>query len=90
VPSVRSAYLDIETTGLSPYDSELTVVGLCVEQERRHRVVQFVGDDIAEQALWNVLDGIGRIYTYMVGVSTCRSSRPGSGLTSPPQFIITT
>jgi len=58
------AYLDIETTGLSPYDSELTVIGICVEQGRRHRVVQLVGDEITEKALWSVLDGIGRIYTY--------------------------
>ena len=64
MPLPRCAYLDIETTGLSPYDSELTVVGICVEQDKRHRVVQLVGDEITEQALWNVLDGIKRIYTY--------------------------
>ena len=64
MPALRCAYLDIETTGLSPRYSELTVIGICIEHDRRHRVVQLVGDEITENALRRVLDGIGRIYTY--------------------------
>jgi uncharacterized protein YprB with RNaseH-like and TPR domain len=64
MPLPCCAYLDIETTGLSPHDSELTVIGICVERGRRHQVVQLVGDGITDEALWNALEGVGRIYTY--------------------------
>lgn len=64
MPLSCCAYLDIETTGLSPYNSELTVIGICVERGRRHQVVQLVGDGITDEALWNTLEGVGRIYTY--------------------------
>ena len=61
---MRSAYLDIETTGLSPRDCELTVVGICVEQGRRHRVVQLVGQEITRAALTDALADVKRIFTY--------------------------
>ncbi|MDM8000142.1 MAG: ribonuclease H-like domain-containing protein [Dehalococcoidia bacterium] len=58
------AYLDIETTGLSPDYDEITVVGVYLAEESRPRLVQLVGGDITDAALAGVLNGVGTIYTY--------------------------
>ncbi len=58
------AYLDIETTGLSPWESYITVIGihLCSgEQTESH---QIVGMDITRREVLNTLDGADIIYTY--------------------------
>ncbi len=59
-----SAYLDIETTGLSPYNSSITVIGICLEKNGGNRVIQIVGDDITADAIEASLEGAGKIYTY--------------------------
>ncbi len=58
------AYLDIETTGLSRYDCQLTVIGIGLEQGGHIRLVQLIEDDLYERLLLKVLEGADVIYTY--------------------------
>lgn len=58
------AYLDIETTGLSRYYSDLTVVGIALEKNRKCKVVQLIENDIYEDKLLKVLKGVDEIYSY--------------------------
>jgi uncharacterized protein YprB with RNaseH-like and TPR domain len=58
------AYLDIETTGLSRYYADLTVIGIAIEKLRKTKVVQLFENDLCEQRLLTILDGIDEIYTY--------------------------
>ena len=58
------AYLDIETTGFSRYDCELTVIGIALERARKCRVVQFIEKDLSKKSLLNALKGIDEIYSY--------------------------
>ena len=48
---MKRAYLDIETTGLSRDNCDLTVVGIAIEQGRELQVLQFVGDQITPEDL---------------------------------------
>jgi len=45
------AYLDIETTGLSPKYCEITVVGIHLVNQYETRLIQLVGEDITAVAL---------------------------------------
>jgi uncharacterized protein YprB with RNaseH-like and TPR domain len=47
----RRAYLDIETTGLSRYECELTVIGVGLERGCIIQVVQLIEDDMNERRL---------------------------------------
>jgi uncharacterized protein len=58
------AYLDIETTGLSPEYSKITVIGIHLVEEENERFVQLVGDDITAESLLKALEGVGTIHTY--------------------------
>jgi uncharacterized protein YprB with RNaseH-like and TPR domain len=58
-----SAYLDIETTGLSSYASELTVIGIHVENGRDD-VVQLIGDEISRSGIIGAIRNVGTLYTY--------------------------
>jgi len=58
------AYLDIETTGLSCYDCELTVIGIGLEKGRKIEVVQLFEDDLYEGKLLKSLESTNEIYTY--------------------------
>ncbi len=58
------AYLDIETTGLSRYKCDLTVIGIAVENGRKCQVIQLIEDDLYEEKLLKILKGIDEIYTY--------------------------
>jgi uncharacterized protein len=58
------AYLDIETTGLSPGYSEITVVGIYLTRYSEERVVQLVGDKITAYSILDALDGVTSLYTY--------------------------
>jgi uncharacterized protein YprB with RNaseH-like and TPR domain len=58
------AYLDIETTGLSPCDSKITVIGIHLVEDQQERFVQLIGDDITSENLVGVLNGVKIIYTY--------------------------
>jgi uncharacterized protein YprB with RNaseH-like and TPR domain len=58
------AYLDIETTGLSPELDEITVIGinLCCGDDTRF--IQLVGKDVTKDNVLEALAGVSRIYTY--------------------------
>jgi hypothetical protein len=63
MPSTE-AYLDIETTGLSPAGCEITVIGihLCCGDETEF--VQLVGGDVTAGSILEALSGVDTLYTY--------------------------
>ena len=58
------AYLDIETTGLSPDGCQITVIGIHLVNGDSQSFVQLVGDDITADRLLESLDGVTMIHTY--------------------------
>ncbi len=58
------AYLDIETTSLSPFTGELTVIGLFLEDSSDNGVIQLVGDKISSSRLIERIENIEMLYTY--------------------------
>jgi len=58
------AYLDIETTGLSPWHDEITVVGIHICGGDSARFVQLIGGDITAERILAALEGVGIIHTY--------------------------
>ncbi len=58
------AYVDIETTGLSPGGSDITVIGFYICSGMETRSVQLVGADITRIDVLNTLEGVDTIYTY--------------------------
>ena len=61
---MKDAYLDIETTGLSPNYNQLTVVGISVDDGDSQRMVQLVGEDITGAGVLEPLEGVETLYTY--------------------------
>jgi uncharacterized protein len=61
---ITEAYIDIETTGLSPDRSEITVVGIYLCRGEENKFIQFVGRDICADAIMEALEGVDVIYTY--------------------------
>lgn len=60
-----SAYLDIETTGLSPAAAELTVIGVCVESPGGScEVIQLWGPDISPGRIAGMMEKVSTVYTY--------------------------
>jgi hypothetical protein len=60
----RRAYIDIETTGFSPFKDELTVVGICLERGRKREVVQLYHGTLTRSNVLAVLDGTTTLYSY--------------------------
>jgi uncharacterized protein YprB with RNaseH-like and TPR domain len=58
------AYIDIETTGLNRYYSDLTVIGIALENGSKYRVIQLLENDIHDAKLLKVLKGVDEIYSY--------------------------
>ena len=58
------AYLDIETTGLSPLNSQITVLGIYRCAGDNTQFVQLVGEDVTAPSILKILDGVDVIYTY--------------------------
>lgn len=58
------AYLDIETTGFSPWDSQITVVGIYLCNGNDTNFIQLVGKDITSDSILEALDGVNVLYTY--------------------------
>jgi uncharacterized protein YprB with RNaseH-like and TPR domain len=58
------AYLDIETTGLSPWISEITVVGIHVCNGDETSFIQLVGDKVTTNNILEALKDASVIYTY--------------------------
>jgi len=64
LPSELEAYLDIETTGLSPSNCEITVVGVYLHNGNQGWCEQLVGRDVTAQGILEVVKGIDIMYTY--------------------------
>lgn len=62
--TASSVYLDIETTGISPCYSDLTVIGMHFERDDECRTVQLVGDEISPSKLIELMQEVDIIYTY--------------------------
>ena len=58
------AYLDIETTGLSPGYSKITVVGIHLCNGDDTKFIQLVGKDITPNSVLEALQEVDVIYTY--------------------------
>ena len=58
------AYLDIETTGLSPAYCEITVVGIHLVSEYETRFIQLVGEDVTADNILQALERVTTVYTY--------------------------
>ena len=58
------AYLDIETTGLSPTDCMITVVGIYVCNQEENKLNQLVGKEITADSVIEALQGVSIIHTY--------------------------
>ena len=60
----NNAYLDIETTGLYPYQDSITVIGIYFCDEGTGQLVQLYGRSLNREALLEALQGTDNIYTY--------------------------
>ena len=58
------AYLDIETTGLTYSECEITVIGIHLCRGAIDEFVQLVGRDITVSSILEALSGVDVIYTY--------------------------
>jgi len=58
------AYLDIETTGLSTFRDEITVIGMYLVNDSASALVQLVGSDVTKANLLRALRYVDTIYTY--------------------------
>jgi len=58
------AYLDIETTGLTPAGCDITVIGIHICNNGNSSFAQLVGKDITEQSILEALQGVSVLYTY--------------------------
>ena len=58
------AYLDIETTGLSPSGCEITVIGIHLCRGKKAEFVQLVGVDVTVVGIMAALQDVDVIYTY--------------------------
>lgn len=61
---MSDAYLDIETTGLSWLDAEITVIGIYLVNGSNCRLVQLVGKEVTVDNLREAIGGVSTIYTY--------------------------
>ncbi len=61
---MTEAYLDIETTGLSPDGSKITVIGIHLVKDGNENFVQLVGDEVTAENLLKSLEGVETIHTY--------------------------
>jgi uncharacterized protein YprB with RNaseH-like and TPR domain len=60
----REAYLDIETTGLSRFWDNITVIGIYFVDSSGSRLIQLVGEEVTKDNLLEALEGVGTIFTY--------------------------
>ncbi len=61
---LQEAFLDIETTGLSAGNCDITVIGIYLANGNKNKLVQLVGDRVTGDNLLNSLQGTHTIYTY--------------------------
>lgn len=62
--SICEAYLDIETTGLTPSGCEITVIGIHICRGEETDFVQLVGRDVTIADIMAALRGVEVLYTY--------------------------
>jgi uncharacterized protein YprB with RNaseH-like and TPR domain len=60
----QDAYLDIETTGLSWLNAEITVIGVYIVNESDSQLKQLVGTEVNTDSLIHTLRGVRSIFTY--------------------------
>ncbi len=60
----QRAYLDIETNGFSSQHSDLTVIGIAIEQGKKLKVIQLLETTLTKNNLLKSLKNINEIYTY--------------------------
>jgi uncharacterized protein YprB with RNaseH-like and TPR domain len=58
------AYLDIETTGLTPDGCEITVIGIHLCRGGNDEFIQLVGRDVTADSIMEALGDIDVLYTY--------------------------
>ncbi len=58
------AYLDIETTGLSRFYDDITVIGVYLCNGKDDELIQLVGKQVTGDNLLKALGNANRIYTY--------------------------
>jgi len=58
------AYIDIETTSLSPINGIITVIGIYVYSAENEKFLQLVGEEITSDSLLKALEGVKTLYTY--------------------------
>lgn len=85
----RRAYLDIETTGLSKYRAELTVIGIAVVQGGKVKFTQLIEDNLTDVKLLRALRGADEIYTYNGSRFDLPFIRQKLGLDLKSQFKLT-
>ncbi|MDD2471623.1 MAG: ribonuclease H-like domain-containing protein [Dehalococcoidales bacterium] len=61
---MQDAYIDIETTGLSPVSCSITVVGIFLVSRTSQQLVQLVGEKITRSSVEEAVCGVDTIYTY--------------------------
>ena len=61
---LTDAYLDIETTGLSPFYNYITVIGIYRCEGRNSELIQLVGGEVTRGNLITALRNVHTIYTY--------------------------
>ncbi len=61
---ITEAYLDIETTGLTPFDCEITVIGIHICRGDDTEFVQLVGRDVTADGILQALRDVDVIYSY--------------------------
>ncbi len=59
-----NAYLDIETTGLNPVSSYITVVGILLENDYEEHFYQLIGPEITAYNIMILLEKAHTLYTY--------------------------
>ncbi len=62
--SAIDAYLDIETTGLSRFYNNITVIGIYLCNGQENRLIQLTDEQITRSNLTKSLRGVSTIYTY--------------------------
>ena len=60
----KEAYLDIETTGLTPMYDDITVVGIYICDGINREIIQLVGREATADSILDALKDVSIIYTY--------------------------
>ena len=61
---VIDAYLDIETTGFSPQNNQITVIGIYLDDGKNGDLLQLVETDITQDNIIKAFKGVNSVFTY--------------------------